>query len=113
MRYTTVSALKRCGYNVIEARDGADAMKAEAQYDGAIHLLITDVKMPNMNGHDLAKAIKIKRPDILVMIVSGDHEPGFPPDAAKYAEVLLKPVTAELLLSKVNSLLDGVSSGAD
>ena len=113
MRYTTVRALSRGGYNVIEACDGADALRAEAKYDGAIHLLITNVRMPNMNGHDLAREIKINRPDILVMIISGEHEPEFPPDAAKYAEVLLKPVTSQMLLSKVNALLQDGSSDAD
>src|SRR5205085_998085 len=97
LRYATAHALSRHGYNVIEACDGADAMRAEARYDGAIHLLITNVQMPNMNGHDLAREIKVKRPDILVMIIPGDNESDFPPEARKYAEVLLKPVTPELL----------------
>lgn len=113
MRYVTVSTLSRRGYNVIEACDGAAALRVEAQYKGAIHLLITNVKMPHMNGHDLAREIKIRRPGILVMIVSGEHECDFPPEAAKYAEVLLKPVTPELLLSKVNALLNDGCSAAD
>lgn len=113
LRYATVHALSKRGYNVIEAYDGVDALRAEAKYDGAIHLLITNVQMPNMNGHDLARKIKIKRPDMLVMIVSGENEPDFPPDAAKYAEVLLKPVTPETLLCKVDGLLGGDLPDAD
>jgi DNA-binding response OmpR family regulator len=113
LRYTTVRTLSTRGYNVIEACDGADALRAAAKYDGAIHLLITDVQMPNMNGHDLAREIKIKRPDILVMIVSGEDEPDFPLDACNYADVLLKPATPGMLLSKVNALLQGGSSDAD
>lgn len=46
-----------------------------------IHVLITNVDMPGIKGHELASQLKVKRPDIKVLIVSGDDEDDFPPEA--------------------------------
>jgi hypothetical protein len=105
MRYTLAKTLSEQGYCVIEASDGREAMKREAEYDGSIHVLITNVDMPGIKGHELAFQMKAKRPDIKVLIVSGDDEDDFPPDAHSHDLALVKPVDSRSILSTVASLL--------
>jgi two-component system cell cycle sensor histidine kinase/response regulator CckA len=90
---------------VLQARDGAEALRLEAEYDGIIHVLVTNVQMPRVNGHDLTRELKRKRPDLKVLIVSGDGEPDFPPEAKGHDVALMKPVTSELLIQNVKQLL--------
>lgn len=80
-------------------------MKREAEYDGMIHILITNVDMPGIKGHELAFKMKAKRPDIKVLIVSGDGEEDFPPDARSHDFALVKPIEPQKILSTVESLL--------
>ena len=105
LRYVTSKALSRRGYCVIEAADGNEAMQREAEYDGNIHVLITNVDMPGIKGHDLARQMKAKRPDMKVLIVSGEDERDFPQEARSHDSALLKPVTSETILETVARLL--------
>ena len=105
LRYVTATALAGRGYCVIEAGDGNEAMQREAEYDGKIHVLITNVDMPGIKGHDLARQMKLKRPDIKVLIVSGDDEREFPPEAGSHDSALMKPVASETILQAVARLL--------
>ena len=106
LRYVTSRTLSEQGYCVLEAVDGREAMQREAEYDGRIHVLITDVDMPGIKGHELAFQMKAKRPEIKVLIVSGDGESNFPPEARSHDLALLKPVTSTGLLSTVAGLLE-------
>jgi diguanylate cyclase (GGDEF)-like protein len=63
--------LEECGYHVLEARDGEEALQVSDQYAGPIHLVLTDVVMPRMNGWELAKRLAIRRPETKVLYVSG------------------------------------------
>jgi DNA-binding response OmpR family regulator len=105
LRYATTRALSRQGYCVIEARDGKEALQRADEYDGTIHVLVTNVEMPEKNGHELARELKEKRPDLQILIVSGSDEPDFRPEARQFADALMKPVTSEVLLAKVHELL--------
>ncbi|MGM0656791.1 MAG: response regulator, partial [Thermodesulfobacteriota bacterium] len=58
-------------YNVLEAGAPDEAMDLAGGYDGSIHLLITDVIMPGMNGRELAEKIQSMRPGIKCMYMSG------------------------------------------
>jgi YesN/AraC family two-component response regulator len=80
-------------------------MKLEAEYDGIIHVLITNVDMPGIKGHELASRMKAKRPDIKILIVSGDDEDDFPPEARSHDTALVKPVDSRSILSAVARLL--------
>jgi two-component system, cell cycle sensor histidine kinase and response regulator CckA len=101
----TVSSLKPEGYHLLEAGDGLEALSLSEQHPGAIDLLITDLNMPRMTGHELARTIKEARPDIRILIMSGIRENNFPPEAVHHSDALLKPVRPERLVSKVNELL--------
>ncbi len=105
IRYTTARTLSAQGYRVIEAKDGQNAVERAAKYDGAIHVLITNVRMPNMDGHELARRVKAMIPGVKVLIISAHHEKDFPPEAHSHDFALLKPVMAESVLAKVADLL--------
>ena len=63
--------LESIGYTVIEAGCGTEALQRSNEFQGAIHLLLTDVVMPEMNGRELADQIIQKRPGIKVLFTSG------------------------------------------
>ena len=68
-------------------------------------MLITNVNMPELTGHQLARQIRLTRPDIRIIIVSGDKEETFPPDAKEHNVALLKPIDPKQLIIKVRALL--------
>jgi two-component system, cell cycle sensor histidine kinase and response regulator CckA len=101
----TVRALQPQGYCLLQARDGLEALHIAHGHNGDIDLLITNVNMPEMTGHELARIIKEERPGTRVLIVSGVDEADFPPEAVHHSDALLKPVSPKRLLRKVKELL--------
>jgi len=100
--------LQRRGYTVIEAAEAASAQRISAAHNGPIHLLITDVVMPGMNGRVLARTLTQSRPSLKVLFMSG-----YTNDMLVYrdtrhsgAAFLQKPFTPEALLKKVREVLD-------
>ena len=71
VRTFTQRILKEQGYKVLEAVDGNNALELLDSYEGVVHLLLTDVIMPGMNGRDLYKKASLKRPDLKVLYMSG------------------------------------------
>ena len=63
--------LKRLGYHVIVAIDGTDALQKAREFDGVIHLLLSDVEMPRMTGIELAIQLNQERPDTKILLISG------------------------------------------
>src|SRR5258708_5069765 len=59
------------GYAVLDANDGEHALEISRGFPGSIHMLLTDVKMPKMNGLELSQQIARERPGIKVLIMSG------------------------------------------
>jgi two-component system, cell cycle sensor histidine kinase and response regulator CckA len=104
-RTVITSMLEPEGYRFLEACDGLEALRLAEQHDGPIDLLITDVNMPRMTGHELARLIKAVSPCIRVLIVSSISECQFPADAVHHTHALLKPVKLEDLVSTVKALL--------
>jgi len=66
--------LRLSGYTVLQAANGNDALRAARAHSGTIHLMITDVVMPNMGGANLAEQLQRERPDMKVLFVSGYAE---------------------------------------
>jgi PAS domain S-box-containing protein len=100
--------LRRSGYHVLCATDGAAAMRVAQSFPGEIALLLSDVVMPNVNGRQLAEQLQPLRPKLRVL-----HMSGYPGDTiARYGDVregdafLQKPFSARELAEKVREVLD-------
>jgi signal transduction histidine kinase len=91
------------GYVVLDARDGADGLRRSQEHGGEIHLLLTDMVMPEMTGPELAKKVAAQRPKTRVLFMTGytEHEP------AGTGVLLHKPFSSSTLLGHVRRLLDG------
>jgi two-component system, cell cycle sensor histidine kinase and response regulator CckA len=92
--------LVRAGYRVLVAGDGIEALALSREFAEPIHLLLTDVIMPGMDGRELAERMKITRPDTRILFMSGYAEPPIPDDV-----LLQKPVTPDALARKIADVL--------
>jgi len=63
--------LHGCGYKVIVAANGKDALQKARDFKGIIHLLLSDVEMPGMTGIELAIQLNQERPDTKILMISG------------------------------------------
>jgi signal transduction histidine kinase len=107
VRELVCEVLEDQGYNVICARDGIEAMNTAAEFDGTIHLLVTDVIMPHMNGHELAGKLSAVRPEMKILYVSGysDTEIGDHGVLDPRYELLQKPFTPQTLARKIRDVI--------
>ena len=103
--------LKARGYNVLTAGDGKDAVRICQEYPGPIHLLVTDLILPHMNGRELARRVLPMRASMKVLFVSG-----YPDETIMSAGLarnkvpfLQKPFASETFLRTVRNVLDGRS----
>ncbi|HSB16868.1 MAG TPA: PAS domain S-box protein [Bryobacteraceae bacterium] len=114
VRELAARILESCGYKVLVASNGDEALTAAAQYPGVIDLMVTDLVMPGMDGRELAQRITAVRPQTKVLLISGytdapeSRRLPFPPDSA----FLQKPFTRSDLASKVRELLDRAQNSA-
>ena len=101
--------LKENGYRVLMAADGAEAQQVAAQIAGPIHLLLTDVVMPGINGRVLAERLAPSHPAMKVLFMSGytDSFIAGPGVLEPGTHLLRKPFTEDALVRKVRELLDG------
>jgi signal transduction histidine kinase/CheY-like chemotaxis protein len=107
LRAVAKSILEGNGYRVLEAADGALALQALASDAGAIDLLLTDLVMPKMSGHELAERAEQLRPGLRVLYMSGYTERGIVHHGLHDAAAMLqKPITPERLLRSVREVLD-------
>lgn len=108
VRKIAIAVLRRQGYRVLEAPQGGDAFLICEKYEGPIHLMLTDVIMPRMDGMELAKRLLSMRPEMKVIFMSGyaDHailRHGLLKEGMEYIQ---KPFTVEGLARKVREVLD-------
>ncbi|MEE8585504.1 MAG: response regulator, partial [Acidobacteriota bacterium] len=100
--------LQMAGYEALTAPNGEEALREAESYEKPIHLVLTDLIMPGMNGLALSRRLKARQPDIKVILMSGygeeriDEVGGLQADMA----VLEKPFTTTILLSKVRAMLE-------
>ena len=111
--------LDGCGYAVLEAADGREALRVAGDHPGPIDLLVSDVVMPHMGGQELADLLRATTPGLRVLFVSGYT------DRAVFRHELLaagstflqKPFSPAALARRVREVLDagadGVAAGAD
>jgi CheY-like chemotaxis protein len=101
--------LERQGYCVLAASRPGEAIRVAEEHAGEIHLLMTDVVMPEMNGRDMAQALLATRPSLRLLFASG-----YTADVIAYRGVvdegmhfIQKPFTQQSLAAKVREVLDG------
>jgi nitrogen-specific signal transduction histidine kinase/CheY-like chemotaxis protein len=108
VRAVARAVLARSGYDVLEARNGSDALAACARCEGKIDLVVTDVVMPNLTGPQLTQRLAALRPTTKVLFMSGypDNSIVHHGVLEKGIAFLAKPLTPDALLRKVRELLD-------
>ena len=108
LRNATAEYLESCGYRVLKARNGQEAINLADEFKDKIPLLISDIVMPKTNGRGLLDHIRKTRPDTSILVISG-----YADDAVIRHGIFLettyflqKPFTFQLLGSKIRKLLD-------
>jgi DNA-binding NtrC family response regulator len=106
VRNAVRAMLTKAGYAVLDATDGEHALEVSREYDGSIHVLLTDMKMPRMDGLQLSNLIAKERPGIKVLVMSGKTS-GEPLLVNQRVEFLRKPFLPRTLWERLTNLLDG------
>jgi two-component system cell cycle sensor histidine kinase/response regulator CckA len=108
VRHMTREILEGYGYTVLDAASGGEAVRLYEAHAQTIHLLLTDVVMPQISGKELADAVTLVRPDVKVLFMSG-----YTDEAIVHHGVLdegvafiQKPFTPDALARKVRETLD-------
>ncbi|HTA31339.1 MAG TPA: response regulator, partial [Candidatus Cybelea sp.] len=104
--------LRRCGYMVLTASTPAAALEAAARHHGRIHLLITDMVMPGMNGRELKEKLEATQPGMKTLLMSGYAADIFAEHGAPGPRLhfLNKPFTFEALARSVREMLDAAEA---
>jgi CheY-like chemotaxis protein len=100
--------LREHGFRVLAARDGNDAMRQAAAYEGAIDLLVTDLVLPHVSGRDVAAQLCARRPALRVLYISGysDEILADPRPGDSGTAFLRKPFTVTELVTRIRQLMD-------
>jgi signal transduction histidine kinase len=108
VREITARTLRSGGYRVLVAGSGAEALEVTARLEGRLHLLVTDVVMPGLDGRSLADELQRRKPGVRVLYVSG-----YTQDVISHhgvldtgVELLPKPFSSGALLARVRAILD-------
>ena len=109
------SILEGYGYRVLQAADGPEALALAEHYPGFIHLLLTDVVMPAMNGRQLAETVAAARPETKVLYTSGYTDEVIGSHGVLFSGLayLSKPFTPITLAAKVREILDSTISASE
>jgi two-component system cell cycle sensor histidine kinase/response regulator CckA len=109
LRATARAILERCGYTVLDARNAGEVLLLCEQHPSPIHLLLTDVVMPRMNGRQLATRLAPVRPEMKVLYMSGYPGDGHGHDGGidDGSMFLPKPIFPDALARKVREVLGG------
>ncbi|HPP01038.1 MAG TPA: ATP-binding protein [bacterium] len=101
-------SLEECEYKVLTAGCGEDALEIARNYPGPIDLLVTDVVMPGMNGHELAPRISQIKPGIKILYMSGYTDDSIARQGLVDPDIafIQKPFTPLTLVQKIQDILD-------
>jgi DNA-binding NtrC family response regulator len=108
IRIISRRALELAGYRVIVAADGGEALRHYGERHAEIPVVITDMAMPGMDGHQLIAALVERDPNVRVVTMSGyrlseaDGGPALPPQVVACLD---KPFTADMLIRTVHGVL--------
>jgi PAS domain S-box-containing protein len=100
--------LRSQGYTVLHAIDGDEALRVADKHRERIHLLVTDMAMPNLGGMELARRLRKLRPEMKVLFMSGypEHPALGSEDVGQPEVILQKPFLLDALAHKVRNMLD-------
>jgi CheY-like chemotaxis protein len=114
VRIVARGILRRAGYHVIDARNAGEALLHSEKHPTTIHLLLSDVVMPQVSGPELAKRLASARPDMKVLCMSGYTDDSIVRHGVLEAHIayLQKPITPEALSTRVREVLDASSDGS-
>jgi len=109
VRRLAATVLGQAGFTVLEAGDGAEAVRVAEGHDGPVHLLVTDVVMPGMGGRELAGRVAAARPGVRVLFLSGYTDDAVVRHGVleEHVRFLQKPFTPAALTRAVRKALDG------
>ncbi len=101
-------SLRSRGYAVLEAGNGTEALALAERHSGPIHLLLTDVIMPQMNGRELSERLKARRPGLKVLFMSGYTDDAVLRHGVVTEDLpfIQKPFTPSALAGKLRTVLD-------
>ena len=108
LRNVVCDLLKQLGYKVLDAGGGPEALALAEKHGAGIDLLLTDVRMPEMEGPELASLLKAKWPGVKVVFISGYVGSSLGTDGVLPAGTILlqKPFTMRLLADTLRKVLD-------
>jgi PAS domain S-box-containing protein len=109
LRELMSQGLKRLGYTVLSAQNGAEALEICERYPGPIHLVLTDIVMPRMNGLQLKEGVAARRSGVKFLFVSGYVDSALEQSElfTEHTAFLEKPFPPDELAHKVRQLLEG------
>jgi signal transduction histidine kinase/ActR/RegA family two-component response regulator len=110
VRALVIDILKDRGYTVLAAADGPKALHFAARHPEPIHLLLTDIVMPYLNGWELAQQIKVVRAETKVLFMTGYSEIAVAHEGAAGLDVIQKPFTADSLARRVREAIHAVKA---
>jgi two-component system, cell cycle sensor histidine kinase and response regulator CckA len=107
LRALLKTGLTFSGYRVLDARLNSHAAKQVADYQGRIHLMISDIMMPGATGYELAKRIRTWRPDMKMLFMSGYPKEVLCEEGLleRDARFLHKPFEGHTLLAMIGEML--------
>jgi CheY-like chemotaxis protein len=107
VRTVARDTLERAGYAVLEAADGAEAVRMLEEQCEPVHLVLTDVVMPGMSGRELVDSLKTRWPELRVLLMSGYTDDAVVRHGILSADTafIQKPFTAASLARKVGEVL--------
>jgi CheY-like chemotaxis protein len=110
LRYALATHLRHQGYQVIEALHGLDALHRGRDYFGSIDVLVTDLSMPHLTGKAVAEALRVQRPQLPVLFLTGESIESIEDGLGPFTAYLRKPSDLEHVAATIRELLERASA---
>jgi two-component system, cell cycle sensor histidine kinase and response regulator CckA len=107
LREMMATILRGKGYKVLQARDGVDAMNVAGLHSAAIDLIVTDIVMPELNGPEAVRQIRLRRPAVKAIYITGYADQAVADNKLSPNSITVeKPIRPDTLTSKIREVLD-------
>ena len=112
LRYAVATHLRHEGFQVIEALHGLDALHRGRDYFGCIDMLVTDLTMPHLTGMAVADALRVQRPTLPVLFLTGESIENLKDGLGPMTAYLRKPCEFVDIVVKIRQLLSPANANA-